>query len=696
MSMMLLEQVGWGQTTIASDGLNNSTTLFTLSGGAYYTGTTSTGDAPASAAYAVEGTHSRGIANGTATLTSSNINTSGYSSIQMSFRLASYSVSSTGNGADASDIVTVEVSPDGGVNYYSTIRVLGNTNARWSWSTGTGNASTGYDGNSTPFDFAPAGGGARTTDGYSTVTISSLPSSTNLKIRIRLLNNDANERWLIDDFNVTGTATPTISNSGTLSSVNTTYGSASSSPTSFSISGTNMTAGINVTPPLGFEVSTVSDFSSNVGDNSSAITVGSSGTIASTTVYVRLKASATVSGSPYSGNIVLSSTGATSVNVATASSTVTAKTLTITGLSAADKDYDGTTTVSVTGTPVYSGLANSESFAVTGTVTWAFPDANVGANKILTRTGSYDAPSGNYTVTQLSLTASISAIAPSVPVISFITPGNQQLSVVFTAPSSDGGSAITTYKYSTNGGVNWQTRASGNTGSPLVITTLSTNGTTALTNDITYNIQIRAVNTAGEGTATGSTQGTPTAGTLPVSLLSFSGYKDGIRNQLRWVTSSEINNRGFQVERSSDGQSYQSIGFVNSLAIGGNSQTPLKYSFSDAQPTGVKQYYRLKQTDIDGRNTLSNILLIQGEKPTAFEIASVFPNPTRGQITMLLSAPTNETVNIRVMDLAGRILETRQVNVLTGNNSIPFDLSKQAKGQYLIQVGEKTVRVVSE
>lgn len=188
----------------------------------------------------------------------------------------------------------------------------------------------------------------------------------------------------------------------------------------------------------------------------------------------------------------------------------------------------------------------------------------------------------------------------------------------------------------------------------------------------------------------------PVSPTLPVSLLSFSGYKDGIRNQLRWVTSSEINNRGFQVERSSDGQSYQSIGFVNSLAIGGNSQTPLKYSFSDAQPTGVKQYYRLKQTDIDGRNTLSNILLIQGEKPTAFEIASVFPNPTRGQITMLLSAPTNETVNIRVMDLAGRILETRQVNVLTGNNSIPFDLSKQAKGQYLIQVGEKTVRVVSE
>jgi hypothetical protein len=501
----------------------------------------------------------------------------------------------------------------------------------------------------------------------------------------------------VDDIVITGTfMSPSISSSGTLSSVNTTYGTASSPPTSFSISGSNMSAGITVTPPAGFEVSTTSDFSSSVGDNSSTLTVGSSGTIASTTVYVRLKASATVAGSPYSGNIVLSSSGATSVNVATASSTVTPKTLTITGLSAADKDYDGTTSVSVTGTPVYSGLVNSESFAVTGTVTWAFPDANVGVNKTLTRTGSYDAPSGNYTVTQPSLTASISAIAPSVPVISFITNGNQQLSVVFTAPSSDGGSVITTYKYSTNGGANWQTRASGTTGSPLVITTLSTDGTTALTNDITYNIQIRAVNTAGEGTATGSTQGTPTAGPLPVSLLSFSGYKNGVRNQLRWVTASELNNSGFEVQRSTDGQNYEPIGFVNSLAIGGNSQTQLKYNFTDANPNGLKQYYRLKQFDIDGRSSLSNILLIQGEKPAAFEIASVYPNPSRGQVTVLLNAPENKAVTIRLIDLAGRTLQTKQINSLAGNNSIPFDISNMAKGQYLISVGEKSVKIVKE
>jgi hypothetical protein len=186
------------------------------------------------------------------------------------------------------------------------------------------------------------------------------------------------------------------------------------------------------------------------------------------------------------------------------------------------------------------------------------------------------------------------------------------------------------------------------------------------------------------------------AAVLPVSLTSFSGYKDGFRNQLRWVTSSEVNNSGFEVQRSADGVNYQSIGFVNSLAIGGNSQTQLKYNFTDANPNGLKQYYRLKQFDIDGRSSLSNILLIQGEKPAAFEIASVYPNPSRGQVTVLLNAPENKVVTIRLIDLAGRVLQTRQVNVLAGNNSIPFDISNLAKGQYLISVDGKSVKVVRE
>ncbi len=201
-------------------------------------------------------------------------------------------------------------------------------------------------------------------------------------------------------YTITVSPTPTISSSGTLSTVNTTYGTASASPTSFSVSASNLTQDLSLTAPSGFEISSGSGYSTSL-----TISPNSCGAIAATTIDVRLAASTAVG--TYSGNIALSSTGATTVNVATVSSTVSTKTLTITNLSASDKLYDGLTTVSVSGTPAYSGLVNSESFSVSGTVSWAFPNATVENNKTLTRTGNYAAPSANYTVTQPSLIASI-------------------------------------------------------------------------------------------------------------------------------------------------------------------------------------------------------------------------------------------------------------------------------------------------
>jgi|GEM_PF-735790 len=111
---------------------------------------------------------------------------------------------------------------------------------------------------------------------------------------------------------------PAIATSGALSALGTTEGTASSS-TNFTVSGVYMTAGILVTPPPGYEVSLDNSTFTNT------VTVGTTGTIASTTVYVRL-ASTTAVGT-YSGNVLLTSTGATDVNIATISSTVAASTL---------------------------------------------------------------------------------------------------------------------------------------------------------------------------------------------------------------------------------------------------------------------------------------------------------------------------------------------------------------------------------
>lgn len=193
---------------------------------------------------------------------------------------------------------------------------------------------------------------------------------------------------------------PTISFTGTLSALSTTYGTPSSE-TSFDVSGADMTAGILVTPPAGYEVSLTSG-----SGFMATVTVGAAGTIASSPVYVRLKADATVAGSPYSGNIVISSAGASPVNVPTVVSTVSTAALTITGLTGANKVYNGNTDATFTGTATYNGLQNGEMHSVTGTPVATFASANVGMGITINVTG-YTAPNTNYTLTQPILSANI-------------------------------------------------------------------------------------------------------------------------------------------------------------------------------------------------------------------------------------------------------------------------------------------------
>jgi hypothetical protein len=290
----------------------------------------------------------------------------------------------------------------------------------------------------------------------------------------------------------------TILGAATATAFTSTYGTPSAAQ-SFPISGTTLTTDIVATSPPGFEVS--SD-GTNFGPTATfAQTSGS----ASGTLRIRLAATAAVTGTYNAQTITLTSTGAATVNITTSASgnSVTAKSLTITGLTAQNKNWDATTDATVTGTAEYAGLANSETFAVTGTVTWAFADANVGTDKTLVRTGNYLAPSTNYSVTQPTLTASILGVVPPAPTITEITAGNQQLSVAFTAPANNGGVAISNYEYSLNGGTNWITPAPSVTSSPLLIP--------SLTNGATYDVQLRAVNAIGSGAASTTVQGTPVA-----------------------------------------------------------------------------------------------------------------------------------------------------------------------------------------
>jgi hypothetical protein len=177
---------------------------------------------------------------------------------------------------------------------------------------------------------------------------------------------------------VTGTvtaSTPVISVSGNLTALSTTYGTAS--PTSsFTISGANMTAPITVTPPTGFQVSTspTDNFSGNLTVQPTA------GTINNTTIHVRLSAAANAG--PYSGNITLTSTGATEKTIATTSSTISKATSTIT-LGNLTATYDGTAkSATATTSPPITGN-------VTYTYTGISPTAYALSSNPPTQAGSY-------------------------------------------------------------------------------------------------------------------------------------------------------------------------------------------------------------------------------------------------------------------------------------------------------------------
>jgi len=215
----------------------------------------------------------------------------------------------------------------------------------------------------------------------------------------------------------------TISATGSpLAPVSTTYGTPSGED-SFTVSGSSLSLGITVTPPVGYEVSTTSG--SGYAGSGTPIVVGSAPTVSSTTVFVRLAANAPVSGSYNSQNFVLTSGAAPTVNVVTAASgnTVSAKPLTVASATAKNKLVDGTTTATITGTlgtsEAFGAGTSSDGLPYTGdTLTVSAPGTFASAavgNGISVTPGTFTlggSSAGNYTLTQptgLSLTANITS-----------------------------------------------------------------------------------------------------------------------------------------------------------------------------------------------------------------------------------------------------------------------------------------------
>ncbi len=173
---------------------------------------------------------------------------------------------------------------------------------------------------------------------------------------------------------------------------------------------------------------------------------------------------------------------------------------------------------------------------------------------------------------------------------------------------------------------------------------------------------------------------------LPVTFFSFAGKKERTANQLSWITANETNSKGFELQRSADGVHFTALAFVASKSVSGNSNSQLSYAYSDNKLILSKYYYRLKQIDLDGRSSYSNIVLLKSDASLSLVLNGVFPNPAVNYIKLDITAPANEQLNIVLADMKGCIIQQQKIGVTAGSNNVHFDVSQLSKGTYIIQV----------
>jgi len=310
-------------------------------------------------------------------------------------------------------------------------------------------------------------------------------------------------------------AAATITLTGTTSAVSTTYGTASSA-TSFTVTGSGLSGNLTVTPPTGFEVSSTTGGAS--GYASTATLTPSSGAV-STTIYVRLTASATVSGSPYSGNVSVSGGGAVTQTKAIPASTVSQLALTVSSPAVTTKPWDGTNAATITGT--LTGVVSADSANVTLVGTGTFASTGDGSGIAVTSTSTITGTAaGNYTLTQpTGLTGTILASAN----LGGLTVGTGVLSPVFAAgttsysatvpstqtsvslvPTKDSGASVTVNGVASTGTVSL---SPGTNTFTVVVTNSSASPTTqtytvVITVPTAFTLGNLAVETIGNSTAT--------------------------------------------------------------------------------------------------------------------------------------------------------------------------------------------------
>ncbi len=173
------------------------------------------------------------------------------------------------------------------------------------------------------------------------------------------------------------------------------------------------------------------------------------------------------------------------------------------------------------------------------------------------------------------------------------------------------------------------------------------------------------------------------ASPLPIVLTDYKAFLSGNKEvTISWATSTEINNRYFTVERSADGSNFSVIGQVPAT----NKSTGDNYSYTDNNPNYGNNFYRLSQTDFDGKTVkfeIKNVTVSNGDGSNKLII---FPNPADSYVTLQLSDKETGQLEIRIIDAAGKVQNTFHYDKTNSYWQQQLPVNGLPAGYYIIDV----------
>ncbi|MCG6959223.1 T9SS type A sorting domain-containing protein [bacterium BMS3Abin03] len=183
----------------------------------------------------------------------------------------------------------------------------------------------------------------------------------------------------------------------------------------------------------------------------------------------------------------------------------------------------------------------------------------------------------------------------------------------------------------------------------------------------------------------------PTNGSnpLPVELVSFTAKVKGKTVTIFWITETEVDNYGFDIERklqrtAKENENWLKLGFVEGH---GNSNSPKEYSFADDNPPSGTILYRLKQIDTDGSFAYSDVVSVNVGIPDNYVLKQNYPNPFNPTTNIVYYLPVDGFITLKIYDVIGNeVAKLVNENKKAGRYVVTFNGSNLSSGVYFCRI----------